>query len=105
MKDTVPIERKFGYDHMIEMNAIRKQLREEDNITDYATLHFMAVERYTQAHKNDPTYRETSARLAAQSRTIQHGTHQQLLEFALRQIAEGHNDAMGLARQVLGIKE
>lgn len=97
-----PIERKFGYDHMVEMNAIRNEMRAE-GITDFSTLHFGAVERYIARHMNDPTYRETSRRIAGSATAVMSDNRLQRFEAALREIAAGHNDAMNLARRVLGL--
>lgn len=60
------IRHKFGYAAMVEKDAIRAALQ-QGGLTDPA-LHFAVERAYCAAHANDPTYRETSARLSEQWR-------------------------------------
>lgn len=56
--DDVPVHMKFGYQAVIEKEAIRKRLLAEGFDGDSARL-FMAVEAaYIQAHANDMSYAE-----------------------------------------------
>lgn len=97
-RDPIPIERKFGYEHMIEMEAIREELRAR-GVTDPTRLHFAAVDVYVERHKNDRTYREKSETRRALVRSRYVGDR---YREALEQIAAGHNDARALAKEVLG---
>lgn len=55
---------KFGYAAAVEKEAIRKRLLEEGHPDDF-TLYFKVQRAYEEAHKNDPSYAETSRAFAA----------------------------------------
>lgn len=92
----LPAHRKFGYAHMIEMREIERDLKSSG--LDGADLYFASVKQYEKRHKDDPSFRETSAKwLATQSTPAP----TDLLRQALEQIRDGHNDPRSLAREVL----
>lgn len=93
-----PIHRKFGWEHAQEMREIEAQLRAE-GVTDYATLHFAAVDRYVDRHKNDPTFRQRQETVSA-GRPVK-PTDLERFRLALEAIRDGHNDPRSLARDVL----
>lgn len=100
MTDGIPLERKLGYDHMIEMAEIRASLAGRG--LSVAELHFAAVREYERRHAGGPTYRE---RQRAWLDSMPKGGIEDPLIAALRKIAGGHNDPRGLAREVLAIVE
>ena len=53
--DPVPVERKFGYQHMMEMQEIEDELREKG--LDGIALTFAASAEYLKRHRNDPSFR------------------------------------------------
>ncbi|RVC71319.1 hypothetical protein EN759_00450 [Mesorhizobium sp. M00.F.Ca.ET.038.03.1.1] len=57
----VPENRKFGYEHRLECDAIRARLIAEGMAPGSIELHFAVVRAYEDAHKNDPTFRERQA--------------------------------------------
>lgn len=89
---------KFGYEHMMEMRAIRAELIAE-GVTDFAELHFGAVDRYIDRHRNDKTFRQICDELKA--KIIHLPSRVDQYREALQMIADGHNDARALAEQVL----
>ena len=91
-----PDHMKFGYDHMLEMRDIEAELRAR-GVTGVA-LHFQAVARYEEIHKNDPSYRERQTKWLA---TQVASTPDDLFRKALEEIRDGHNDPRALARSVL----
>lgn len=60
----LPDHLKFGYDRIIEERAIRERLLAEGHADDWR-LFFKISRAYDEAHKNDPSYAETSAAFAA----------------------------------------
>lgn len=92
MKDSIPIERKFGYGHMVEMAAIRAALASL-HWTE-TELHFAAIRVYEERHAGEPTYRE---RCAARRQI----TAPSPMREALMLIRDGHNDPRALAREIL----
>lgn len=96
----LPLNRKLGYDHMLEMRVIENELR-ASGITERIFLHFEAVRRYEEKHRNDPSYRERNEawKLAY---TIDAGPSDfEILKRALEEIRDGHNDPRLLAKQTL----
>lgn len=93
--DGMPLHRKFGYDHMVEMAAIRAELAGYGMTS--TELHFAAVQTYEDRHSNDPSYRERcDARLALPT-----SARPDPFREALERIRDGHNDPRGLAREIL----
>lgn len=96
----VPIERKLGYAHMVEMREIEEGLRAKG--LNGAELHFASVSAYEVRHKSDPTLRQ---RQDAARSTEQAGPQakrlDEILREALEMIRDGHNDPRGLAQEVL----
>jgi hypothetical protein len=101
----MPLHRKLGYDHMMEMRAIERELRLDG--LDGTDLYFEAIRLYAKRHENDPSYRQRQE--AARSRgekwvgsaSLPHADD--LLRKALEEIRDGHNDPRTLAREVLAV--
>jgi hypothetical protein len=64
--DTTPIHLKFEYAASVEKNAIRAHLVTQ-KVWKAAELEFEVTRQYEAAHRNDPSYAETSARIAAKA--------------------------------------
>lgn len=94
--DGVPIERKLGYAHAVEMAEIEDALR-ADGATG-VELHFAAVRAYEVRHKNDASFKVRQKIWLA---TQVAATPDDLLRRALEEIRDGHNDPRALARLVL----
>jgi hypothetical protein len=94
--DGVPIERKLGYDHAVEMAEIAGRYRRQG--LDGVELHFASIRHYENRHRDDPTYKERQAKWLA---TQVAATPIDLLRVALEEIRDGHNDPRALAREVL----
>ena len=62
--DETPIHRKLGYQRMIEIGAHRERIKAATGLSG-ERLEAAARDAYDEAHRNDPTYRETSAAFAA----------------------------------------
>jgi hypothetical protein len=58
-KDDYPIHMKFGYDRMVEIEAIRKRLKGTG--LNQTELYFACNKQYDENHKNDPTWQERQA--------------------------------------------
>ena len=102
--DDLPLHRKLGYQHMLEMAEIRAKLSAEGHTGP--KLHFMAVQAMELRHANEPTFAERSAAWLAKQRAAP-STQDNVsaaLE-ALRLIRDGHNDPRVLAREVLALIE
>ena len=97
----LPIHRKLGYNHMLEMREIETALKTQG--ISGVELHFAAVRYYEAKHKNDPSFKERQkVWLSTQSAP----SRNDLLKIALEEIRDGHNDPRALAEKVLlGIKE
>lgn len=93
---SLPLHRKFGYEHMLEMQRIEAALR-ANGVTGIE-LHFAAVRTYEALHRGDPSYRERQKAWLATSTAE---TKPDLFRVALEEIRDGHNDPRALARQVL----
>ena len=102
---------KLGYWRMVEERMIRAEIEAEGGNPDDR---FEIERRVTKNHTNDETYAQTSARrlsaraLAQQAaflRDAAEGTLRDRALEALRLIADGHNDARGLARSALEGRE
>lgn len=90
-----PDHLKFGYDHMVEMAALRTEL--EAKGFSGVQLHFEAIRRYEQRHKGDPTYAERcNAR-----RVLPYSARPDPLRETMEMIRDGHNDPRTLAREIL----
>lgn len=103
-RSDIPVHRKLGYDHMLEMRGIEAQLR-ADGVTGVA-LHFAAVAQYERAHQHDPNFRQRQAAAkaigAAWVSTDAAPSRDDLMRLALEEIRDGHNDPRALAQAVLG---
>mgnify|MGYP003648848689 CR=1 FL=1 len=56
MRDDMPDHQKFGYDHMIETDAIRARLISEGHDPNGIGLSFAVSRAYSEAHKDDLTF-------------------------------------------------
>lgn len=92
--DNRPIHLKFGYDHMVEMTAIRTSL--VGTGLTAIELHFAAIREYEKRHCNDPSYRERQKEWLATQRPLLDPCIE-----ALKLIRDGANDARTLARVTL----
>lgn len=63
-KEEMHLRNKFGYWRMVEKRMLREQLIAE-GVTDETELHFAIIRRVEQNHKNDITYKESSAAFSA----------------------------------------
>lgn len=97
--DDVPIQRKLGYDQMVEMADIRAQLMAQ-GVTG-TTLHFEAVATYEARHRGDPSFHERQAAWLAKQKGRPESDDPLIV--AMRLIRDGHNDPRGLAREILAL--
>lgn len=56
--DPIPDRHKFGYEHNLEMDTIRKELLAEGMDPAGFQLESAAIKRYQENHKDDLTYRQ-----------------------------------------------
>jgi hypothetical protein len=101
MREDIPLQRKLGYDYLVEMAKIRAELCNAKPDITGIELHFEAVRTYENRHVNDPSYRERQQRWLVQA-TTRIDPYYALLD-ALIQIADGHNDPGTLARETLAL--
>ncbi len=93
----IPLHRKLGYDHMLEMREIEARIRSRADGTTGIALHFEAIRHYEIAHKDDPSFRQRQ-----KNQEVKHVyTNEHWLRLALEEIRDGHNDPRALARAVL----
>ena len=101
--DLLPDHKKFGYDYMIEMHEIEEQLLAE-GVQPGVGLHFKAITRYQENHKNDPSFAERCVEMDKRWRANAKPSQFDIFKIALEEIRDGHNDPRSLAREVLGEK-
>lgn len=100
---SLPLHRKLGYDHMLEMREIEAALRAKG--LSGTALHFAAVEEHERRHADDPTFRQMQdaarARGAGWVAPMDAPNREDLFRRALERIRDGHNDPRRLAHTVL----
>jgi len=104
MRDDKPIEQKFGYEHMLEMQQIEANLRNEG--FDGVALHFESIRCYDRRHKNDIPFRVLQQIAKEDGKAWAGGgspkpSDTDILRDALIAIRDGHNDPRALAAEVL----
>lgn len=106
MKEDRPIHLKFGYEHMLEMRQIRRNLRAEG--FDGVSLYFAARRAYDRRHENDLSWRqrqeiarEAGAKWVLPAERDDLPSDYDVLRAALEAIRDGHNDPRALAARVL----
>lgn len=99
----LPLHRKLGYDHMLEMREIESRLRKQGLFG--VNLYFESVRAYDARHNADLTYRQRQDAAKARGEKWVSSNEvrlpDDLLRKALEEIRDGHNDPRTLARDVL----
>ena len=93
--DTVPIERKFGYSHVMERAAIRAELVAAGEPDDMR-LHFKVVSEQERRHKDDPTFAERCAAFRARQPKAREGFTREELDRIAEHFA-GANDPVAIS--------
>lgn len=103
-RSDIPIQHKFGYEHMVEM----QQIEDEHRVAGLSgmELFFASIRTYEGRHKSDPTFKQKQQAARARGEdwigTPSIPSTTDLLRQALEEIRDGHNDPRALARAVLG---